>query len=135
MSNTGTADFEGSFNTSIYVRSATDTIICPLVQQMSPEEGNYSIPVGGTVSFTQQVLVPPMVNAYYYLLDVVVDEDNVVLESNDNNNTTSTAAMIGNYPFDLKTVTLRASDTVWAGETASLSWKVKNIGTCPSEAI
>ena len=135
VSNTGTADFEGSFNTSIYVRSATDTILCPLVQQMSPEEGNYSIPVGSTVSFTQQVLVPPMVNAYYYLLDVVVDEDNVVLESNDNNNTTSTAAMISNYPFDLKTVTLQATDTVWAGETASLSWKVKNIGTCPSEAI
>ena len=102
---------------------------------MSPEVGNYSIPVGGSVSFTQQVLVPPMVNVYYYLLDVVVDESNAVLESNDNNNTTSMAAMVNNYPFDLKTITLQANDTVWAGETASLSWTVKNIDTCPSETI
>ena len=135
VKNIGTANFEGGFNTAVYVRSVTDTILCPLVQQVSPEAGSYIIPVGGTLSFTQSVLVPPMANATCYQLDIVVDERNDVLEANDDNNATTIAATVINYPFDLKTTALQVPESVWAGETTSLSWTVKNIGTCPSEAI
>ena len=135
VSNVGTADFEGGFNTAVYVRSVTDTILCPLVLQVSPEANNYIIPMGGTLSFTQNVLVPPMANVSYNLLEIIVDEGNAVLEANDDNNATTVAATVINYPFDLKTTALQVPESVWAGETTSLSWTVKNIGTCPSESI
>ena len=135
VKNNGTANFEGSFNTTVYVRSALDTILCPLVLQVSPEVGSYSMPIGETISVTQNVLVPPMANASCTILEVVVDEENLVLESNDDNNATTVAATVVNYPFDLKTMTLEVSESIWAGEAATLTWAVKNIGTCPSEAI
>lgn len=133
--NIGTADFEGQFHTVVYVRSAIDTILCPMTLQVSPTANNYAIPVGGTLAFTQKVLVPPMANASCTILEVIVDEENLVLESNDDNNATTVVASITNYPFDLKTTTLQVSESVWAGETASLTWTVKNIGTCPSESV
>ena len=135
VKNNGTANFEGSFNTTVYVRSALDTILCPLVLQVSPEVGSYSMPIGETISVTQNVLVPPMANASCTILEVVVDEENLVLESNDDNNATTVVATVVNYPFDLKTMTLEVSESIWAGEAATLTWAVKNIGTCPSEAI
>jgi len=135
VSNVGTADFEGTFNTAVYVRSATDTILCPLIQQTNPVESNYTIPTGGSMAFSQQVLVPPMVNAFYYLMEIVVDENNAVLEANDNNNATTATAMVNDYPFDLKAMTLQAPESVWAAEATTLSWSVKNIGTCPSDEI
>ncbi len=133
--NNGTADFEGHFNTAVYVRSATDTIPCPLSLQISPTTNNYAIPIGEMLTFTQKVMIPPMANASCNLLDVVVDKRNFVLEANDDNNTTSITATIINYPFDLKTTTLQVPESVWAGETTSLTWTVQNIGTCPSEDV
>ena len=135
VNNIGTADFEGLFNTTVYIRSTTDTILCPLVLQVIPEANNYSIPIGGTLLFTQKMFVPPMANASCNLLEVMVDEENLVLEANDDNNATTMAASIINYPFDLKTTALQVQESVWAGETTSLTWNVKNIGTCPSETI
>ncbi len=135
VNNTGTADFEGSFSTVVYVRTATDTILCPLIQQTCPVESNYTIPAGGSMTFSQKVLVPPMVNAFYYLMEIVVDEDKAVLEANDNNNATTATAMVNDYPFDLKTMTLEAPESILAGESTTLSWSVKNIGTCPSDEI
>ena len=133
--NNGTADFEGHFNTAVYVRSAIDTILCPLSLQVSPTTNNYAIPMGEMLTFTQKVLIPPMANASCNRLDVVVDKGNFVLEANDDNNTTSLTATVINYPFDLKTTTLQVPESVWAGETTSLTWTVQNIGTCPSEDV
>ena len=135
VKNNGTEYFEGSFNTTVYIRSALDTILCPLVLQVSPEVGSYSIPIGGILSITQNVFVPPMANASCNILEVVLDEENLVLESNDDNNATTVAATVMNYPFDLKTMALQVTESVWAGETTSLTWTVKNIGTCPSDEI
>jgi subtilase family serine protease len=135
VKNNGTANFEGSFNTTVYVRSALDTILCPLVLQVSPEVGSYSIPIGGILSITQNVFVPPMANASCNILEVVLDEENLVLESNDDNNATTMVVTVLNYPFDLKTTALQVTESVWAGETTSLTWTVKNIGTCPSGEI
>ena len=133
--NNGTADFEGHFNTAVYVRSATDTISCPLLLQVSPAINNYALPMGEMLTFTQKVLIPPMADASCTLLDVVVDKGNFVLEANDDNNTTSLTATVINYPFDLKTTTLQVPESIWAGETTSLTWTVQNIGTCPSEDV
>ncbi len=135
VNNVGTADFEGSFNTAIYVRSVMDTILCPLILQVSPDTNSYTIPIGETLLFSQKLFVPPMANASHNLLEVIVDEENFVLEANDENNATSLAATVINYPFDLKTMALQVPESVWAGETTTLSWTVKNIGTCPSETI
>ena len=135
VNNNGTADFAGGFNTAVYVRSTTDTIPCPLVLQLTPETTDYVIPVGGSLSFTQKVLVPPMANASCTILEVVVDEANIVLESNEENNATTTVTTVLDYPFDLETTALQVQETVWAGETTSLAWTVKNIGTCPSEVV
>lgn len=135
VNNNGTADFEGSFNTTVYVRSAMDTIFCPLVLQVSPTGNSNTIPVGGMLSFMQKVLIPPMASVSYNYFDVIVDEENLVLESNDDNNVTTISATVINYPFDLKTMTLQVPESVWAGESTSLTWTVKNIGICPSDEI
>lgn len=133
--NNGTADFEGHFNTAVYVRSAIDTIPCPLSLQISPTINNYAISMGEMLTFTQKVLIPPMANASCNLLDVVVDKGNFVLEANEDNNTTSLTTSVINYPFDLKTTTLQIPEIIWAGETNLLTWTVQNIGTCPSQDV
>lgn len=135
VNNNGDADFEGYFSTTISLKSTTDTIPCPLLSQVIPNTNSYTIPTGATLTFTQNVLVPPMVNNSHNCLYIVVDEENIVLETDEDNNTTSMDVAILDYPFDLQTTDLQVPETVWAGETTSLTWTVKNIGECPSEDI
>lgn len=135
VNNVGSIDFMGPFNVKVYVL-ATDTILCPLVLQSIPETyGDYAIAAGESLQFTQNVLIPPMVNSTYSVLSVVVDEENEVLEADEDNNATHNNAIVMDYPFNLVTQSFDVSATVTAGETTSVSWIVKNTGTCPNGQI
>ena len=135
VNNVGTADFTGSFGVKVYALAA-DTVLCPLVLQMMPEDnGNYTIAVGATLQFTQKVLVPPSVTSAHSIFSIVVDEENEVLESNEDNNAINTNATVTDYPFNLTTQAFTAPSTVTAGELTTVSWTVKNTGSCPNGQI
>lgn len=136
VSNTDAIDFNGAFSTAIYAIVNEKQILCPLKQQIVPAANeSYSLPVGGSLTFTQKVLVPPTVTVSCNTFKVVVDGNNSVLESNENNNSVNGSATVTDYPFNLTTQTFDVAATVTAGETTSVSWTVKNTGTCPSEQI
>jgi subtilase family serine protease len=136
VSNAGAADFNNGFGTAIYAIVDGTQILCPLIQQIAPAANeSYNLSVGGSITFTQQVLVPPTVMASCNTFEVVVDGDNDVLESNENNNSVIGGATVTDYPFNLATQALNVVSTVMAGELTSVSWTVKNTGTCPSGQI
>ena len=136
VSNTGEVDFDGDFGTSIYAIANGNQILCPLRQQISPFiNENYILPVGGSLTFTQKVLVPPMVTVSCNTFMVMVDGNNTVLESDEDNNSVNSNTTVQNYPFNLASQTFTIASTVTAGETTSVSWTVKNNGTCPSGQV
>ena len=135
VNNVGTADFTGSFSVKVYALAA-DTVLCPLVLQMMPEDnGDYTIAVGAALQFTQKVLVPPSVTSAHSIFSIVVDEENEILETNEANNAAHANATVTNYPFNLTTQAFTAPSTVTAGELTLVSWTVKNTGTCPNGQI
>ena len=136
VSNNGTADFSGIFETAIYTIYDADTVSCPLQVQLSPEaNGNYVLPVGNSLPFTQKVLVPPMVTSAFGTFYVAVDAENTILETNDDNNVATAITSVIDYPFNLITQTFEVPSSITAGEATSVSWTVKNNGTCPNEQI
>lgn len=132
VSNQGTADFNGSFSSAVYAHVNGTQIQCPLRQQIAPETTDYNLAVGESLPFTLKVLVPPTVTSACNSFSVVVDATNAVLETDENNNTANAAATVTNYPFNLTTQTFTVPSSVTAGETTSISWTVKNTGTCPN---
>ena len=130
--NQGAVDFAGSFGVRVYAVKDTTRILLPLVEQVQPVSADYSIASGASLPFSLKVMVSPEVGTSCDGLEVVVDEADEVLESNENNNGTLVAASFQSYPFDLKMTTLQVPATLLAGEPTSISWTVKNIGSCPS---
>ena len=136
VNNVGTVDFNGSFSTAIYAIVNGNQILCPLRQQIAPATNeSYNLPVGSSLTFTQKVHVPPTVTSTCNIFKVKVDRNNTVLESNEDNNSANVSATVQDYPFNLTTQSLNVATTVTAGEITSISWTVKNTGTCPSEQI
>lgn len=135
VSNQGTADFNGSFGTAVYANANGTQILCPLRQQIAPETTNYSLAVGESLQFSLKVLVPPTVTSACNSFSVKVDEANAVLETNENNNSVNGSASVTNYPFNLTTQNFVVPSTITAGESTSVSWTVKNTGTCPNGQI
>ena len=135
VSNQGTAEFNGSFSTAIYANASGTQILCPLRQQIAPETTNYSLAVGESLQFSLKVLVPPTVTSACNSFSVKVDEANAVLETNENNNSVNGSASVTNYPFNLTTQNFVVPSTITAGESTSVSWTVKNTGTCPNGQI
>lgn len=133
--NQGAVDFAGSFGVRVYAVNDTTRILLPLVEQVQPALAEYTIAPGASLPFVLKVMVSPEVGASYQHLEVVVDEADEVLESNENNNGTLVAASFQNYPFDLKMTALQVPATLLAGEHTSISWTVKNIGSCPSSTM
>ena len=135
VNNNGLADFSDTFGTAVYAISETDTVLCPMTLQLTPEGSSYSITVGSSLTFTQTLLVPPTVTDSHTTFIIVVDETNEVLEANENNNSASANATVTNYPFNLTMQSFTVPSTVTAGEATAVSWVVKNTGTCPNEQI
>ena len=136
VNNDGTADFSGTFGTAIYAISATDTVLCPVVQQLVPESSeNYSIAIGASLPFTQKILVPPSVTSAHSIFSIVVDEENEVLESNEDNNATNVNVSVTDYPFNLTIQNFTVPSSITAGEAINVSWIVRNTGACPNEQI
>lgn len=135
VNNNGLTDFSGTFGTTVYAVSETDTVLCSVVQQLAPESGDYSIAVGASLTFTQTLLVPPTVTASHTTFSVLVDEANEVLEANENNNTANVNVTVTAYPFNLTTQNVTVPSAVTAGEATTVSWMVMNTGTCPNEQI
>lgn len=136
VSNVGTIDFNGGFGMAIYAVVNGNQTLCPLQQQIAPATSeSYNLPVGGSLTFSQKVLVPPTVTASCNTFRVIVDDSHNVLESNEDNNSANVSAMVQDYAFNLTTQSLNFAATVTAGEITNVSWTVKNTGTCPSEQI
>ncbi len=131
--NVGDAALEGA-NLSFALRAyeGDDTIVCPI--QTAAFE-NISMAVNGNQVFTVDALIPPMLTQNYSYFEVVVDPDEDIHESNHDNNAMTFNGTVANYPFDLEVVSMEVPTSILAGRTYTISWTVKNSGTCPSATI
>ena len=111
-------------------------VLCPLQGQIEPAQGEaIQVAVGESFHFVQNVLVPPTIEPTCTQMRVTVDPNNNLFETDESNNSTTVAATILDYPFDLTLLSIDFPSEVTAGQTYSMSYTVKNIGTCPSEDI
>ena len=121
---------------TVVMQGPEGTISCPVKNRVEPATGTaFNLGIGESVTMTLTVLAPPTLNSTYHSLTVTVDPSNSVYESDENNNTASATASVTDYPYDLELVSIEAPSEMWAGDTYSVSWTVKNSGGCPSEAI
>lgn len=121
---------------AVYALVNGTEVLCPLQGQIEPALGEaIQVAVGESFHFVQNVLVPPTIEPTCTQMRVTVDPNNVQFETNESNNSTSVAATILDYPFDLTLQSIDFPSEVTAGQTYSISYTVKNIGTCPTEDI
>lgn len=137
VTNEGEKDWEANdLGATVVLQGPSGTIECPVKNRVEPAPGaTFQLGVGESMTMTLTVLVPPTLNSSYHALSVTVDPSNNVYESDENNNTASATASVLDYPFDLEVVSMEAASEMWAGDTYSVSWTVKNVGSCPSEDI
>lgn len=123
-------------NVAVYANWNGSLVLCPLRNQSHPAQGaSFGLEIGESIHFEQIVLLPPMIDPTCTEIVVNVDPNNAILENNEENNSaTATATMVA-YPFDLELQSIEAPAEITAGQTCTVSWTVKNDGSCPNEAI
>ncbi len=137
VNNEGEADLEtGSLSVAVYANMNGSTVLCPLQSQIEPVQGgSIQLEVGESIHFVQTVLVPPTIEPTCNQFTLTVDPNNAIFETNDNNNSNTVSANVLDYPFDLSLLSMEFPTEITAGETYSVSWTVKNVGTCPTDNI
>ena len=121
---------------AVYAVVGDVRILCPLQGQTEPSESeNIYLGVFELVHFSQMVLLPPTVDHSCTQFVVMVDPDDIIIETHDDNNIATAIADVSDYPFDLSIQSVLFPIEVIAGESCSVSWTVKNVGSCPSENI
>lgn len=137
VNNVGEADLEtSSLSVTVYANMNGDTTLCPLQSQIVPVQGEtIQLEVGESIHFEQAVLVPPTIEPTCNQFTVTVDPNNTIFETNDNNNSNTVPANVMDYPFNLELQSIAFPTEITAGETYSVSWTVKNVGTCPTDNI
>lgn len=121
---------------AVYAIVNGQEVLCPLQSQIEPTQGEaIQVAVGESIHFVQNVLVPPTIEPTCTQMRVTVDPNNTLFETNEDNNSTTVSATLLDYPFDLTVQSIDFPSEVTAGQTYSVSWTVKNIGTCPTESV
>ena len=121
---------------TVVMQGPEGTISCPVKNRVEPAPGaTFNLGIGESVTMTLTVLAPPTLNSTYHSLTVTVDPSNSVYESDESNNTVSATASVTDYPYDLELVSIEAPSEMWAGDTYSVSWTVKNVGGCPADGL
>ena len=112
------------------------TVLCPLQSQSQPVQGEtIHLEPGETVHFEQTVLLPPTVGQVCDQFTLTLDPNNAIYETNEDNNAATATASVLDYPFDIALQSISFPDEITAEETYSVSWTVKNVGTCPNDFI
>lgn len=131
--NFGDAALEGAtLSFALIAYEGDDTIVCP-IQTASFE--NVNMAVYGNQEFAVVAFIPPMLTSNYSYFEVVVDPQESIHELNHGNNANTFGGIVVNYPFDLELVTTEMPTAVLAGRTYTITWTVKNNGTCPSSTM
>ena len=137
VNNTGEAPLETTgLNAAVYAVWNGSEVLCPLKSQTLPAQGqNIQLQVGASVHFEQTVLLPPMVNHNCVQFMLMIDPNNTIYETSDDNNIMTASVTVQDYPFNLKVESVAFPSEITAGQTYSVSWTVKNIGTCPTASL
>lgn len=109
-----------------------DTIVCPVQTQPF---NNVNIAVYGSQTFEVSVFLPPMIMGDTPNIQFTVDPNENIHEMNHANNTTTYTDTVLNYPFDLQILSMDVPGEILAGREYTITWTVKNNGTCPSATI
>lgn len=133
VTNIGDANLENETLTfAVVAYQGEDTIVCPVQTQAF---NNVNIAVYSNQTFAVTVFLPPMVLGDNPNIQFTIDPNETIHEmSHSNNNTTYTGDVL-NYPFDLQLLSMDVPDEILAGREYTITWTVKNNGTCPSATI
>ncbi len=119
----------------VYAVQGGQQILCPLVSQVEPLAGNITIPINGTLHFSEMVSVPANVNSSCNTFLLKVDAQNEVLELDETNNTIQTSASVIDCPLpDMTATAFILPETIQAGTVMLVSFDVSNIGETVLEA-
>ena len=133
VANNGEAALENeTLSFAVVAYQDDDTIVCPV--QTQPFSGT-NIAVNGNQVFTVSVFLPPMILGDNPNIKFTVDPNETIHELNHTNNTTTYTGTVLSYPFDLQVLSMNVPSDILAGREYTISWTVKNNGTCPSATI
>ena len=126
VKNQGTADVSGYWSDSFYL--STDATYDSSDTFASSYYHSSSLAAGASQSFNTTINLPGVPAGSYYLL-VVADGSNYVTESDETNNVRAVPITLTVPAVDLVVTAADAPATAKAGDTATVSWTVKNQGT------
>ena len=133
VTNNGDAALENeTLSFAVVAYQDDDTIVCPV--QTQPFSGT-NIAVNGNQVFAVTVFLPPMILGNTPNIKFTVDPNETIHEQNHTNNTTAYTGTVLSYPFDLQVLSMNVPSEILAGREYTITWTVKNNGTCPSAAI
>lgn len=133
VTNIGDAALENeTLSFAVVAYQDDDTIVCPV--QTQPFSGT-NIAVNGNQVFAVTVFLPPMLLGDNPNIQFTVDPNEAIHELNHANNTTTYTGTVLSYPFDLQVVSMNVPFEILAGREYTITWTVKNNGTCPSATI
>lgn len=133
VANNGEAALENETLTfSVVAYQDDDTIVCPVQTQPF---NDVNIAVYGSQTFEVSVFLPPMVLGNNPNIQFTVDPNETIHEMNHANNTTTYTGTVLSYPFDLQILSMDLPGEILAGREYTMTWTVKNNGTCPSATI
>lgn len=133
VTNNGDAALENqTLSFAVVAYQDDDTIVCPV--QSQPFSGT-NIAVNGNQVFAVSVFLPPMILGDSPNIKFTVDPNETIHELNHTNNTTTYTGTILSYPFDLQVLSMNVPSEILAGREYTITWTVKNNGTCPSATI
>lgn len=133
ITNIGDAVLEnGTLAFAVVAYQDDDTIVCPV--QTQPFSGT-NIAVNGNQVFAVTVFLPPMILGNTPNIQFTVDPNETIHETNHANNTTTYSGTVLSYPFDLQILSMDVPTEILAGREYTITWMVKNNGTCPSSTI
>lgn len=121
-------------NSAVYAVVNGSLVQCPLRTQAQPTQ-SVNLEIGEAVHFEQTLLLPPTVDHNCTQLMIKIDPDNAIYETDDDNNNPTVTATVNDYPFDLALQSVSFPSEITAGETYTVSWTVKNVGSCPNSTI
>lgn len=133
VTNNGDAALENeTLSFAVVAYQDDDTIVCPV--QTQPFSGT-NIAVNGNQVFAVTVFLPPMILGNTPNIQFTVDPNETIHELNHANNTTTYSGTVLSYPFDLQMLSMDVPTGILAGREYTITWTVKNNGTCPSATI
>ena len=109
-----------------------NTMVCPV---QTPPFENVNMEINEGRDFPVVAFVPPTLTSDYSRFELVLDPEGAIHEASGGGNDVTFWGELANYPFDLELVSMDMPTEILAGREYTMSWTVKNIGTCPSENL